>query len=227
MIYKTLFSGVSNIGIQAIATDKYGIFPIDLEKDTIEKFEEILNIPILQTKIANSSLMGSLCVGNSNGLILPEITLKDEFSKIENFIQENNLDINVNILKSNNTAFGNLILANDYGGIISKEISNLKKDVEKILKVKVGVGNFCELPTVGSNGIATNKGCVLNPLTTDVELEWVRGILNIEVIGKSTVNKGAMQVGSGIIANSNGALVGVETTGPEILRIEEYLDLID
>jgi translation initiation factor 6 len=42
MIYKTLFSGVSNIGIQAIATEKYGIFPIDLEKETIKKFEEIL-----------------------------------------------------------------------------------------------------------------------------------------------------------------------------------------
>ncbi|MBP2144537.1 translation initiation factor 6 [Methanococcus voltae] len=227
MIYKTLFSGVSNIGIQAIATEKYGIFPIDLEKDTIEKFEEILGIPILQTKIADSSLIGSLCVGNSNGLILPEITLKDEFLKVENFIQEHDLNINVSIVKSNNTAFGNLILANDYGCIISKEISNLKKDVEKILKVKVGVGNFCELPTVGSNGVATNKGCVVNPLTTEVELEWIKGILNLEVIGKSTVNKGAMQVGSGIVANSNGALVGVETTGPEILRIEEYLDLID
>jgi len=40
-----------------------------------------------------------------------------------------------------------------------------------------------------------------------------------------TVNFGSPLVGSGILANSKGYVVGLDTTGPEISRIEERIGL--
>jgi translation initiation factor 6 len=42
-----------------------------------------------------------------------------------------------------------------------------------------------------------------------------------------TVNYGAPLVGSGLVANGSGYVVGEDTTGPELGRIEDTLDYID
>ena len=42
-----------------------------------------------------------------------------------------------------------------------------------------------------------------------------------------TVNRGTRLVGSGSVANSHGVLVGLDTTGPEMARIEESLGFLE
>ena len=65
----------------------------------------------------------------------------------------------------------------------------------------------------------------MHPLADDEELEWIKDVLKIDCIGRGTANKGVTSVGACIIANSKGAIVGGDTTGPELLRIEDALDL--
>ncbi len=42
-----------------------------------------------------------------------------------------------------------------------------------------------------------------------------------------TINYGGPLVGSGLLANAHGYVVGQETTGPELGRIEDALGYID
>ncbi|WP_459201601.1 translation initiation factor IF-6 [Methanococcus sp. CF] len=227
MIMKTYFSGVSTLGVHSLATEDYGFFPLSVDQKTMERMKEVLDIPATQLNISNSSLIGSLCVGNSNGLLVPDITTEKEVELIKMFLKENSLDVNLERLKAKNTAFGNLILTNNKGCIISEELSRFRKTIEDVLDVESGVGNYAELPTVGSNGVATDKGCLVHPLTDELELEWIQNILRVDYVERGTANRGVTSVGACILANSKGAVVGGDTSGPEILKIEEALDLID
>jgi len=51
----------------------------------------------------------------------------------------------------------------------------------------------------------------------------VASVLRVSKANVGTVNRGNIFVRSGIVANSKGALVGYETTGPELLRIQSAL----
>ncbi|AEF96827.1 translation initiation factor IF-6 [Methanotorris igneus] len=226
MIIRKYFSGISTLGVLALATEKFALLPYIVEENTVEEIKKVLDVPVTQLNVGGCSLIGSLCVANSYGLLLPNIVKDDEVELIKNFLEENDIDIQIKILNSKNTALGNLILTNDKGCIISEELKGFKKDIEDILNVDVDIGNIAELPTVGSNAVATNKGCLVHPLADDEELEWIKDVLKIDCIGRGTANKGVTSVGACIIANTKGAIVGGDTTGPELLRIEEALDLI-
>ena len=227
MIIKEYFSGISTIGVLPLATEKFGLFPHFIEEKSLDRCSNVLDIPVKNLNIGNSSLIGSLCVANSNGLILPPFTLDKERELIIEFLKENDIEIIVKKLSAKNTAFGNLILANDKGCIISRELKKFRNTIEDILDVESVVSDIAGLSTVGSNGVATNKGCLVHPNTTDDEIELIKDVLKIDCIERGTANKGITSVGACIIANSKGAVIGGDTTGPEMLKIEEGLDLID
>jgi len=226
MIIRKYFSGIPTLGVLALTTEEITLLPIFLDKDDVNEISEILNTKCLQINIGGSCLVGSLAVANKYGILLPKIVDKDELAEIKRFLNDNNLDLTVEIIKSKNTALGNLILTNDKGTLISTELKEFKKDIEDVLNVEVEVGTIAELPTVGSNAVVTNKGCLTHPLVDDDELEFLKGLFKVEYIGKGTANKGTTSVGACIIANSKGAIVGGDTTGPELLMIEDALGLI-
>jgi translation initiation factor 6 len=93
------------------------------------------------------------------------------------------------------------------------------------LDVPVDRGTLAGLKTVGSAAVATNKGVLCHPKTSDGELDLLEKLLKVEAdIG--TVNHGAPFIGAGVLANSKGAAAGRLTTGPELNRIENALNLI-
>ncbi len=209
-----------------MTTEDITLLPIFLDKNDVKEVSEVLKTKCLQVNIGGSSLLGSLSVGNKYSLLLPKIIDDEELNIIKNFLKENDLDLDIKIIKSKNTALGNLILTNDNGALISPELKEFKRDIEDALNVEVEVGTIADLPTVGSNAIVTNKGCLTHPLVEDEELEFLKNLFKVEYIGKGTANKGTTSVGACIIANSKGAIVGGDTTGPELLIIEDALGLI-
>mgnify|MGYP000325019190 CR=1 FL=1 len=227
MIIKEYISGISTIGILSLATEKFGLVPYFAEEHTINKFKKVLDVPIKALNIGNSSLIGALCCANSYGIILPPFTVNREKTILLDFLKENDIDLTVQKIDAKNTAFGNLILINDKGCIISEELAEFRKTFEDIFDVEVVAKNIAELPTVGSNGVATNKGALVHPDTTDEEMELIKEVLKLKCIERGTASRGAPSVGASIVANSNGAVIGGNTTGPEMLKIEEGLDLID
>lgn len=220
VVIRVNFNGNPNLGVYAIATDKYVLVRFDLYQKTLNKLKDTFKTPVLKTKIAESSIIGVFAVGNSNGILVPYFTLESEINTLKK-----ELGVIVEKVPSKMTALGNIILANDKGAVAHPELERKAiKVIEDVLDVEVVCGKIYRLPLVGSMSVATNKGAIVHPMASDEELGWLSSVLKVPVdIG--TVNHGSPFVGAGMIANSHGAATGLPTTGPELLRIERALEV--
>ncbi|RJX16571.1 translation initiation factor IF-6 [Candidatus Bathyarchaeota archaeon] len=210
--------GSPNIGVFSLATDKFAIFPVGLTQRKIERIKNVLKVEVVCLDLAESKLIGVLAEANSNGIILPFYVSDEEVD----FLKKN-LGINVERIESKKTAFGNLVLANDQGALVSPILSKKEvKKIEDVLGVEVFQGSLAGYPYVGSVAVATNKGILAHPNISEDESKFLTEIFKAPVnIG--TVNGGIPFVGSGITINSYGALVGSLTTGPELMAISTIL----
>ena len=201
-----------------MATDKFAIFPVGLTQRKIERIKNVLKVEVVCLDLAESKLIGVLAEANSNGIILPFYVSDEEVD----FLKKN-LGINVERIESKKTAFGNLVLANDQGALVSPILSKKEvKKIEDVLCVEVFQGSLAGYPYVGSVAVATNKGILAHPNISEDESKFLTEIFKAPVnIG--TVNGGIPFVGSGITINSYGALVGSLTTGPELMAISTIL----
>ncbi|HIQ39359.1 MAG TPA: translation initiation factor IF-6 [Methanothermococcus okinawensis] len=226
-VIKEYFSGIPTLGVLSLATELFGLFPHFVEEGSLERYSRILEVPVKALNIGNSSLIGSLSVANSYGIVLSPLTLKEEMEILKGFLRENDIDIVIEKVEAKNTAFGNLIATNDRGCVISNELREYRKEIEDILNVEVVPKDVAGLSTVGSNLVVTNKGGLVHPNTPEEEIKRLKDIFKVNILLRGTANKGNPSVGAFIVANSKGAIVGGDTTGPEMLRIEEALDLIE
>ena len=79
---------------------------------------------------------------------------------------------------------------------------------------------------IGSLITVTNKGFLMDKNATETEVDFARDVFGVEGdIG--TVGKGISLVGACSLANSKGAIVAKESTGPEMARVEEALGFLD
>ena len=120
---------------------------------------------------------------------------------------------------------GNLILANDEKAWVHPRIGeDLRADIAEVMDVEVGEGDIAGMGVVGSVGCATNKGVLVHPKARKEELDTLREFFGIHVdIG--TLNYGSPMIGACCVANSRGAVTGTASTGIELGRLEEALDL--
>ncbi len=214
----TSIEGNSFIGIYGIATDNYIILS-EIIKNT-KKFEEVLKVDAITTDIASSRVVGCLCCGNSNGIIVSNFGNNSEIEKIKQ------LNINVKKIQSKHNAIGNLVLANDRGAIASEMLNkNTLKEIEDILGVETIHSTIAGFKNVGSVAVSTNKGIIAHPAIKEDEIKILEDVLKVEVdIG--TANFGVPYLNSCLVANSNGVVVGSNSSGTELIRIEQALDLI-
>lgn len=210
------FNGSPNIGVFVANTEALAIVPPEISQRDVEIIKQELKVEIIRTTIDESSVVGSLVAGNSNGLIISQYALDSEISKLEKFTK-------VAKLPEKMTAAGNLILANDYAAIVHPQLSKKAIDViNRTLKVKAVKGTIAGLKTVGAAGAATNRGLLVHPNVTEEEIKLLEKVFELPVdIG--TVNLGSPLIGTALIANSKGYLAGSLTSGFELGRIEEAL----
>jgi translation initiation factor 6 len=209
-----------NIGVVVRANDKIAILPTECPPSFAEAVAKTLGVEVTRTNVCGTSLAGTMIAMNNSGLVLPANVFDDEVKGLKS------LDLNLGILEDKLTALGNLILLNDHGAIATPGFSKKSlKTMEDVLDCEVAEGRIAGFRTVGSIGIATNKGALIHPLSSEDELEWVGGILKVPV-DVGTVNRGTGFVRTGIIANTKDVLIGNRTTGPEITRIEDSLGLL-
>lgn len=210
--------GSPNIGVYCFANEKIAIVPPGLNHRKIAHFAETLGVEVCSTTIASSTLVGALVTGNSNAILVPHTIQDYELKRIQEFAK-------VVVVDSRWTALGNVILTNDNGAVVHPGASShVVRAVHDELKVKSTFGNLGMLPFVGALGVATNKGAMLSPNTSQEELGVVKSALNVETDLSST-NGGVPFVKSGILANSKGAVVGPLTRGAELMQISRTLGL--
>ena len=219
---RAALSGSSYVGVFARATDDCLLVRPDVEDDVLEEFEAELDVPAVATTVAGSGTVGSLAVGNENGLLVSERVRDRERDRIEDAT-----DLRVVELPGRINAAGNVVLANDEGAYVHPDLTReAVRAVEAGLAVPVERGTLAGVRTVGTAAVATDEGVLCHPKTTDEELDALEELFGAYAdIG--TVNYGGSLVGSGLVANSAGYVAGQETTGPELGRIEDALGYIE
>ncbi|MFX1338193.1 MAG: translation initiation factor IF-6 [Promethearchaeota archaeon] len=221
-ILKSQIFGGSLIGIYLAANNSFILYPRLMLKPMLNKLKSVFNEPLYPITINNSNLIGVYTASNKYGIIVPNIMKEEEIEILKKSIGES---ARIGVLKSIDNAFGNLILCNDRGAIISSLLKKNKKDIEDILNVEVVVYEFAESYLPGSISLANNYGCVVHPLTNDEEIEQIKSILKVDETDVSTINRGIPYLSAGAIVNDHSGIFGQASTGPEMMRMTYVLKL--
>jgi len=207
------------VGVYIKASDSAVIAPPLFNEKEKQILEEVFRVPLITTTIGNTNILGSLMAMNSHGAVAANIINNSEFQHLAKMM-------NLTILPEKNNALGNSILVSDEKALISPYISRRsERRIQNIMDVETIRGTIAGLDNVGMAAVVTKKGLLCHPKITQEEKEAIDEFFGMESrIG--TVNFGIPLIGAGLVSNSNGAVVGSRTTGVELNRIENALDLI-
>lgn len=224
-ILKFQLYGKSSIGVYLSVNNSFGLYPPTLIKLSVKKIKSVFQESFFPLSINNSNLIGVYTASNKYGIIVPHIIRDDELDLLNSYSKKFNGNYQIGILKSIDNAFGNLILCNDKGAIISSFLKDFKQEIEDILNVEAVIYEFADNYLPGSVALTNNNGCVVHPLTTDEEIDYIKAILKVDEIDVSTVNRGIPYLSSGAIVNDKSGIFGLECTGPEMQRMTLVLGL--
>ncbi len=210
--------GSPYLGVYCAANDHIAIVPEVPEGSFIEDVKEVLQVEVVRTYVAGSTLVGALVAMNSHGVIVTNFAEKHELAKLPG-------DMRVGVMEEKLNAAGNNIVANDKGAFVHPAASRYSmKIIEDVLGVEVLKGTIGGADTVGSVALATSKGAVCHPRTSEEELKTLSSLFGVPC-SAATLNYGTPYVGACAVANSKGACVGSTTTPIEMGRLEDGLGL--
>lgn len=216
MLKKYALDSQPYIGVFAGCSEELCIIP-PVKKDA---FEEALETTVISTTVGGTRLIGALLCMNSNGIIVSDIMDEREIEPI--------LDhTDVTTVPESYNALGNNILVNDKGALINPLLSKKTEEgIRDLLDVEVKRGTIAGMNMVGSIAVVTNKGLICHPHVEDEEIEMMEELFGVNV-AKSTANHGSGWLGTCLIANTKGAVIGDRTTPIELGRIEEGLKYLE
>lgn len=220
-VLMTSFLGNPNVGLYAYANDKLCLVGHMVPQKLHAKISDILRVPVHQTNIAGTSMLGVFCVGNSNSLLLPDIAFGDELKALDK------RGIKYTVINTNLTALANNILCNDNGAIVSPDFEEKAiKQIEEALKVKAVKGTIAGLDIVGSLASVNNTNGLISIDSTDEEVELIEKTLKIKLT-RGTMGMGVPYISSSIVLNSNGFIVSDHSSGIEIAGADEALGYME
>ena len=222
MVKHITIGGSVVLGVFATCTEDFLLAAPPISDDEQLNFWHELQVTPCSLLIGASSVVGSQVAGNSNGFIVSGRAFKDEIAILKAITDGST----VRKLPGLINAAGNVILANDTAALIHPNmIGRAERVIAETLNVDVRRGTIASLKTVGMAACATDRGVLVHPKITEGELSILEDAFGVPVnIG--TVNYGSPLVGSGLLANSKGYVVGQESTGIELGRIDESLGFL-
>lgn len=214
--------GNPNLGVYVAVSEDLALVPLEAPEKLEQALVRNLGVEVIRASIGLSPLLGILCVMNSKGILLGNVAREEEVLRIKRAVGDR---VVVEVLEGvKENALGNLILANDKGAVVSPLLpKEALRTISDTLDVEVAQTTLGGSNLVGALGVATNRSVLLSPIVADEEVDFVVNVLKASKGGIGTVNRGNIFVRSGIVANSKGALVGFETTGVELMRIQAVL----
>ena len=220
-VYLSSIVGSASIGVYSLATDKIVIIPKMIPLEKAAQTAEWLKVKLVHTSIGGSVLAGALACANSNGILLPHFIREEELAVIKSLFEGN-----ITVMETKKTAYGNLVLTNDYGAVVDPRFKEPEiRQIAETLGVEAVPGEIAGLPYVGALAVATNKGVLAHPLLKDEERKILESVFKVPV-DVGSVNCGIPYVGTGLIANSHAAVAGSLTSGPEMFIIGNALDVV-
>jgi translation initiation factor 6 len=219
-IYNGAFYGNPYVGLYARASDKLAILPASAHAK-LRQGAQCLEVPLASVSVDGSPYLGLYVALNSNGAVMPSFAADDEAEAIRKHGLE--------VLMLNDGKFcacGNNIACNDFGAVANPDMPD--EDVKKIAKalgVPVHRMAIAGTKTAGMAVACTNKGFVAHNRISEGEMANLEEIFKVKGMNGS-VNSGTALPGLGVVANSHGAIVGERTSGFELSRVQQGLDLV-
>ncbi|ADL19534.1 Translation initiation factor 6 [Acidilobus saccharovorans 345-15] len=209
--------GNSNVGVYIFANDKIALVPPDMEQKDKQLIEDVLGVDVYEVTIMGTRLIGVLVAGNNNGLLVPSTITEGELQTLKEALGNS---MNIGVVPSSNNAIGNLVAANSHGALVYPGLDNsTTKLISDVLGVEVAKRAISGISTVGAVIAVTDIGGLSHPDTGDDELEFLKDLFKVP-FKTGTINFGVSFIKTGLVVNNRGAIVGANTSGPEIARIQ-------
>ena len=211
-----------NIGLFVYATDEFAIIGPEA-KGLQEDIQEVLQVPVIISNIAGTSLAGVFLAGNSQHLLVPTIIFENELEHLRE-----QLDIPVSVFQTTHTALGNNLVINEHGVIAGPMFSKEEQEqLHELLQLPVQQFEIADVEVVGNSVVHTTKGGLIHRDATPQEMDQTQETLQLPRLLPGTANFGQPYVRSSIVANTKGFLIGDSSGGPEITNADEALGFIN
>ncbi|EJU04918.1 translation initiation factor 6 [Dacryopinax primogenitus] len=224
MAVRTQFENSSEIGVFSKLTNSYCLTTIGGSTNFYSAFEAELGdvIPIVQTSIAGTRIIGRLTAGNRHGLLVPQTTTDQELQHLRNSLPDT---VALQRVEERLSALGNVIACNDYVALVHPDVDRETEEIiADVLKVEVFRQTIADNVLVGSYSVISNQGGLVHPKTSIQDQDELSTLLQVPLVA-GTVNRGSDVIGAGLVVNDWCAFVGLDTTATEISVIEATFKL--
>ncbi|XP_068892854.1 eukaryotic translation initiation factor 6 [Tenebrio molitor] len=224
MAFRVQFENNNEIGVFAKLTNAYCLVAIGGSENFYSTFEGDFAdaIPVVHASLAGCRIIGRMCVGNKNGLLVPNTTFDTELQHIRNTLPDS---VKVQRVEERLSALGNVIACNDYVALVHPDLDRETEEIiADTLKVEVFRQTVASNVLVGSYCVLSNQGGLVHPNTSVVDLEELSSLLQVPLVA-GTVNRGSEVVGAGLVVNDWTAFAGMDTTSTELSVIESVFKL--
>ncbi|KAJ3621632.1 hypothetical protein MTP99_003746 [Tenebrio molitor] len=183
---------------------------------------DLSEIPVINTSLEGCRVIGRMCVGNKNGLLLPEATYDTELQHIRNELPDS---VKVETIEDRLSALGNVIACNDHVAIIHPDLDKESEEIiADTLQVEVFRHMIANNALVGSYCVLSNQGGLVCADINNSELENLSSLLQVPLVA-GTVNRGNKIVASGLVVSDHIAYAGMKTTSSEFTAIDTAFGL--
>ncbi|XP_044256280.1 eukaryotic translation initiation factor 6-like [Tribolium madens] len=224
MAFRVQFENNNEIGVFAKLTNAYCLVAIGGSENFYSTFEGDFadTIPVVHASLAGCRIIGRMCVGNKNGLLVPNTTSDTELQHIRNALPDS---VKVQRVEERLSALGNVVACNDYVALVHPDLDRETEEIiADTLKVEVFRQTVANNVLVGSYCVLSNQGGLVHPNTSVVDLEELSSLLQVPLVA-GTVNRGSEVVGAGLVVNDWTAFAGMDTTSTELSVIESVFKL--
>lgn len=218
------FENNNEVGVFSKLTNSYCLVAIGGSENFYSVFEAELaeTIPVIHASVAGCRIIGRLCVGNKNGLLVPNTTTDTELQHIRNSLPDN---VKVQRIEERLSALGNVIACNDYVALVHPD---LDRETEEILTDTLNVEVFRQTVAsnvlVGSYSVLSNQGGLVHPKTSIQDQDELSSLLQVP-LAAGTVNRGSDVIAAGMVVNDWVSFCGMDTTSTELSVIESVFKL--
>jgi len=217
------------IGVYCRWIGEIAVVPLDSPDEFVELLETSLKVKAVRATIGGTNLHGSLIASNGSGMIVPYFFNEPDILKAFEKAGVSDIIESLKIVISNDptTAWGNNLLISESSALVNPDLTmNSVELIGDTFDVEVERGTIAGVKTVGSVAALNSKGMVVHPKATQEDISRLTDLFGIDV-KISTANFGSPYLGASMITNDNGALIGNKSSGVEVNRIEDTLDLIE